>query len=461
MVSSRGRYIWNEEPFEFHFAGDNTLTLEGSVESIAIEEAGSTLKEAFLAASSRCFPPAGRTPDLLMFQKPQYNTWMELQYDHSQKGIIAYAEAILRHGFPPGVLMIDDTWQEDYGVWDFHPGRFPNPAAMIQRLHEMGFEVMLWVCPLVSPDSGTFRTLAARELFIRDKETDEPAIRKWWNGYSALLDGSNPGAFEWMRGELDRLTVDYGIDGFKFDAGDLEHYRSDDKTWAPTTPHRQSEAWAQFGLNYALNEYRCCWKCAGLPLVQRLSDKSHSWDERGLGSLIPNAIAQGLCGHPFICPDMIGGGLQPEFSSGGLEIDQELFVRYAQCSALFPMMQFSLAPWRVLDPEKLSLCRDAARLHSQMGDDFRTLAIHAAATGEPILRCMEYEFPHEGLSEVTDQFMLGSEILVAPVLEKGAIARQVRIPKGLWRDLHGNTFTGPVDVSISVSLGALPWFRKC
>lgn len=49
-------------------------------------------------------------------------------------------------------------------------------------------------------------------------------------------------------------------------------------------------------------------------------------------------------GYAFICPDMIGGGLQPEFADSRATIDQELFVRWAQCSALFPMMQFSLVP---------------------------------------------------------------------------------------------------------------------
>ena len=70
----------------------------------------------------------------MLFVKPQYNTWIELIYDQREDRIRQYADDILANGFPAGVLMIDDNWQEDYGVWEFHPGRFQNPKAMMDRL---------------------------------------------------------------------------------------------------------------------------------------------------------------------------------------------------------------------------------------------------------------------------------------------------------------------------------------
>eukprot|EP00951_Prasinocladus_malaysianus_P025381 scaffold222419_cov31-Prasinocladus_malaysianus.AAC.2 len=76
----------------------------------------------------------------------------------------------------------------------------------------------------------------------------------------------------------------------------------------------------------------------GTHLAQRLCDKNHAWDESGLASLIPNGLAQGLAGYAFGCPDMIGGGQYSDFYELGtlrprLDIDQELFVRYAQAAA--------------------------------------------------------------------------------------------------------------------------------
>ena len=73
-------------------------------------------------------------------------------------------------------------------------------------------------------------------------------------------------------------------------------------------------------------------------------------------------------GYQFICPDMIGGGEYSVFFGGNPRLDRELIVRSAQSSALLPMMQFSLAPWRVLDAEENGYCLAAARLHERLGD---------------------------------------------------------------------------------------------
>jgi len=162
-----------------------------------------------------------------------------------------------------------------------------------------------------------------------------------------VLDATHPDAVDWPHGVLGALVTAHGVDGFKFDAGEFYAYRPTDVTYVPTDPAGQSEAWATVGLAYPFNEYRACWKMGGQPLAQRLHDKPPTWGADGLASLIPEAIAQGLIGHPFICPDMIGGGELDVFTTFG--VDPELFVRYAQCAALFPMMQFSVSPGRVLD----------------------------------------------------------------------------------------------------------------
>lgn len=94
-------------------------------------------------------------------------------------------------------------------------------------------------------------------------------------------------------------------------------------------------------------------------------------------------------------------------------MDQELVVRYAQCSALFPAMQFSIAPWWILDPENFEYCRKAAALHSELAGEIEALIEHAARTGEPVLRHLAYEFPSMDYEKITDQYMLGSSILAS------------------------------------------------
>lgn len=81
----------------------------------------------------------------------------------------------------------------------------------------------------------------------------------------------------------------------------------------------------------------------GQPLVQRLHDKPPTWGTHGPLSLVPEGLAQGLIGHAFTCADLVGGGELNAFAPGAAA-DQEQFVRYAQCAALLPMMQFSISP---------------------------------------------------------------------------------------------------------------------
>ena len=86
--------------------------------SVAMEKvkAGKTLREAYMAAQAKYFPANGQLPDTLFFTMPQYNTWIELMYNQNQEDILKYAHAIIDNGFPAGVLMIDDSWQENFGV---------------------------------------------------------------------------------------------------------------------------------------------------------------------------------------------------------------------------------------------------------------------------------------------------------------------------------------------------------
>ncbi|WP_150273264.1 glycoside hydrolase family 31 protein [Paenibacillus tepidiphilus] len=454
LISNKGRYIWSEAPFHFRLE-EGSLTVGGG--EVLTGEGYGSLKGVFQQVSRTCFPPDGGIPEELLFTAPQYNLWIELQYEPTQEKVIDYARSVLEHGMPPGVIMIDDNWHEPYGTWTFHSGRFPDPKGMLEELHAMGFQVMLWVCPFISPDSRTFRTVEPAGLLLKDN-SGRTAIRKWWNGYSAVLDCTNPGAVKWIQDRLDDLQRDYGIDGFKLDAGDAEFYAEDDLGYTPATPSGHSEAWARVGLKYRLNEYRACWKLAGQPLVQRLKDKGHQWGAGGLGALIPDGLAQGLLGYAYTCPDMIGGGEIGSLTSA--QIDPELFVRYAQCSALFPMMQFSAAPWRVLDETHLGYCIEAAGLHARFGPEILELARHASQTGEPIMRHMAYEFPEEGLETIKDQFMLGSSTLVAPVVEKGCRERQVVLPQGTWAGDDGSVVEGPAVLNIEVPLGRLPYYRK-
>jgi len=464
LLSSHGRYIWSEQPFAFEDNGKE-LILSNSHGFILKGTSGATLKDAYRFVSKNFFPTSGKMPDSLLFTKPQWNTWIELTYNQNQDAILNYAQAIVDNGFSPGVLMIDDTWQENYGMWNFHPGRFPNPKMMMEKLHQLGFKVMLWVCPFISADTPPYRDLRTKRALLLagsnlankswSETKTEPALIQWWNGASAVLDFTNPEAVKWFNKQLSHLVENYGVDGFKFDAGDSPYYPEESISYQNVLPNRQTELYGQFGLIYPLNEYRAMWKMGGQPFAERLFDKGHNWED--LGKVLPQIISQGLMGYAFTCPDMIGGGLYTSFLNLSA-IDQELVVRSAQCHVFMPMMQFSAAPWRILDETHLNAVKKAVKIREQMTPVIMQLVKWAAQTGEPVVRNLEYVFPGHGFEKVKDQFMLGDQIMIAPMLNKGIYKREVLFPKGKWKGDGGQIVKGPVKLTIDVPLDRIPYF---
>ena len=467
LVSTKGRYIWSDKAFACSIA-DGRILIEGDA-PIELTTGGKTLKEAFLAAAKRHFPASGKLPDLALIEKPQWNTWVELTYNQNQKDVLAYARAVKENGFPSGgVLMIDDTWQLGYGVWQFDPRRFPDPKGMIDELHAMGWKVMLWVCPFVSMDSPGYRELA---FGLKDtgnrthagglicETPGDPKPVKWWNGKSAILDFTDPLGADWFARELTNLQKNFGVDGFKLDAGDMDEYKSPYVTHEKASPSELCEAYAKIGLRFPLNEYRACFKQGGQPLVQRLCDKDHNW--KAVQMLVPHMIQAGLLGYSFVCPDMIASGSWMAFAPDAPSpYEPEIFVRSAQVHALAPMMQFSAAPWRMLKGETLEAVRSAAWLRMRFTPYILRVAKACAASGDPMLRSMEYEFPGNGWEAVTDQFMMGSDLLVAPQTVKGATERSVAVPPGRWVADDGRVVSGPAVITVKTPLSRLPYFMR-
>lgn len=470
LLSNMGRYIWSDNPFKLDIH-DGIIEIEG--EDVIMCEAGSCLKDAYLAAMKAHFPFDGRKLPDYFFSTAQYNSWMEFTYNPTQEGILAYAHSIVDNGFEPGILIIDEGWHLGYGDWRFDPYKFPEPKMMVDELHEMGFKVMLWVVPAVSPDGQYFINhyfsylpsahKNAGKLFIRNKKK-RPGIFGWWNGFSALLDLRKEEDIEFLGSQLDRLMSEYGIDGFKFDGGTVGMYHPrnmiNGEPMEDHDPHAMNIAWNEFGRSYEYHEFKDTYKGGGKNCIQRLCDRGHRWDTDGINTLIPSSIMQGLMGHPFICPDMIGGGEWSYNNIPGFKVDEELFIRMAQVSALCPMMQFSWAPWRVLSKESLALVRDAAMLHKRMAPELLHLVHESETEGEPILRCLEYNDPHKGYEAVHDEYMVGKDILVAPVVTKGTVSRDVIFPEGTWCDEDGNIFEGGRTYTLDSPIEKLLWFRR-
>ena len=429
LLSSRGRYVYAPQGFEAAF-DRGLIRLTDYEETPVLFEGGSSLREAFLAFISRHDQAPGQAIrlDSLLTRAPVYNTWIELTYKQNQQDVLAYARSLIDNGFPPGTLIIDDGWSDCYGSWRFSKERFPDPENMLRELHHLGFRVMLWLVPYVSPDSRACQALAEAGCLLL--EEGQPYLLRWWNGASACLDLRREQALAYLRDQMAAL-MDLGVDGFKFDGGDSLYCLPQHQ------PDLQSHLWAKLASEYAFNEIRADFNTQGMSILERLSDKQHAWGRGGIASLIPDALALGLGGHPILSPDMIGGGEYRCFLNlKDADFDRELLLKNTAIAALMPVVQFSVNParvWKEGVPAILGLLKQRQRLAA----DYAAMVAEAIHSKEPILRYLEYVFPHCGLARVHDQFMLGDKYMVAPLYEKGATERALWLPPGRWRNAKG------------------------
>ena len=100
----------------------------------------------------------------------------------------------------------------------------------------------------------------------------------------------------------------------------------------------------------------------------------------------------------------------------------------------------------------------SVKIREKLLPEIKSLIVNASKTGEPVVTPLEFHFPHNGLSGVKDEFMIGSDILVAPMVDPGR-EREVILPDGEWIADDGKEYTGGTTVKISVPLDRIPYFR--
>ncbi len=455
LLSNKGRYIWSERPFTFTVSEDNILVNE-SVGLIS-GQSGSTLAEAYNYAAENFLVFGGQTPDNAFFTGAVYHTNITLDHDFNQESILAYALNIRNNGFPGGVIVIDDGWQMDYGDWNFNSTKFSDPSLMVTELHKMGFKVMLYVSPFVSPDSEAFNKLKKSDnAFLSDAfDPEEIKIARWSNGYSAILDLSRATVKIWFQDELERLKSEYGVDGFHFAEGDFSIYEDalSDESSLPTD---LANAYNTLGLKHRVNLYSSTWKMGGYPIVQKASSSTLDW--KSLTSMINTATLQGIMGYPFQVSGVLSANPtnldkeDPEY--------QELMVRALQVQAMMPIMNFSLAPWNSLDEKHLSACVAATNLREENAKYLIKLAGLAATRGIPMIQSMEFVYPRGADEEPLYQFMLGADMVVAPVVKYGERKKEVFLPAGIWLGKGNRAYQGPTTLTVNAPLNEIPYFRR-
>lgn len=460
FVSTEGRYVISKGELSVSVFGGVFTVI--SDEGIEIGNTGKTLKDAYLEAASKLFIKSKKSVPAESLIKPQFCSWTETGVNVSGEKIVAYAKSIVDAGYAHDIMIIDDGWSNGYGDWSFDTNKFPNPKKTVDELHSLGFKVILWLVPFVNENTKTFETLKANGGLIRNADGSLYKA-EWWNGRSCVLDLTSPFAGKWIRQTLNYLQTEYGVDGFKFDAGDPNYYLYDNLTYAPTTPVKQCEAWTELAEEFDLSELRACYKHGGSHVIMRLCDKRRCWNaDCGIGGLVPDIINAGLCGYAYTCADMIGGGIISEFlNDNGENYDYEIISRFCECCALLPCMQFSYGYWKK-NAKVADIFSKFINLHLSFSDYFKDLISQSEKDFSPIVRSLEYEFPHQGYEFEMHDFMLGDKILVSPVIKVGVYEKEVRLPSGCgWIcETDGKKYRGGETAKVSCPIGTLVYFRR-
>ncbi len=361
-------------------------------------------------------------------------TWTQYPRAISQQRLLEMARAIRQQGYPCSVITIDDRWESVFGELTFSRD-FPDPAGMVRELHAMGFRVLLWTTPFVNQEAATFSALAEKGWLAPRKDGAGPSLFKWWGGTAGLVDITNPDARAWYQTQLWRLKREIGIDGFKIDGGDAK-YQPDPSV---TAWHREVGPSGYVDLLLELFEEvapgwcesRTAWLSPGRNILWREGGKDSHWGiDNGLKAMVTLGLHLALLGYDLLIPDMIPGRVQTMVADLPLPTD-EFFIRWVEASALMPIMQFSYFPWNYAEPTAL-VAKQYALLHKSLEP---YLHEQSSARTAPLLRPLWYDHPGESrLYSVPDEFLLGDDLLAAPVLSENQFSRDIVLPPGSWRD---------------------------
>ncbi len=458
LLSTKGRYIYAPNYFSYSFE-NGTLTIESPNKMDIGEKA--TFKDAYLFLKDKYFEFDGRHPNKILFEKPQYCTWMALGENVNQEGVMKFAKEILSLGMPPGEIIIDDGWCNYHGEFNFSKEKFPDPYKMCKELKEMGFLVSVWVVPYVSSDSKNYRYLKSKDFLLKD-ENGKPCILEWWDGFSSAIDFTNPEAIEWFVQKIDSLKERYGIAGVKMDGGDARIYKDGliafDKVQG-STANGLAECYCRVASLFDISEIRSTSKCAGLPVMQRIADRYHTWEDskNGFDGIVKKALIMSFMGYPYNCPDMIGGG-QCEDIENGVKEDAELNIRYMEAATFMPSFQFSKEIYK-FDEMTKNVVLKMIDIRNKYSSYIVECMEYCAKTGTPIIRPLIFEFNVSPFN--MEEFMVGDKILVSPVIRKGQNEKEIYLPKGKWMyEPDGTMFDGEKTIKVNSPLDVLPYFVR-
>jgi alpha-D-xyloside xylohydrolase len=418
--------------------------------------------------------------------------WQSKLRYRSQEELLAVAREHKRRGLPMSVIVADFFHWKALGDWSFDASEWPDPRAMVHELHQLGIKLMVSVWPIVSSFSQNYAEMAARGLFVAAERGLEFPTQFPEKGVRvpfpvALYDSTNPAARQYIWSKVKENYLDLGVDVWWLDAcepevrpldpANLRFHAGPGDEVVNLYPLLHARAFHEgmlaSGRPDVVSLVRSAW--AG---SQKYGAALWSGDIPATFDSLRRQVRAGLnvaiSGIPWWTTD-IGG-----FHGGDPEDPEyrELIVRWFQYGAFCPLFRLHgdrlprtpTGPdmtggpnevWSFGDEAYRHICEVLAlreRLRPYVMEQMR----RAHVEGIPPMRPLFVDYPDDpGSWAIEDEFLLGPDVLVAPIATAGERRRDVYLPPGLWHDAWtADPFQGPGTVSADAPLNRIPVFVR-
>lgn len=390
-----------------------------------------------------------------------FGTWMSrISYFTEQEGRDV-AEQLRRNRIPADVIHFDTgwfdvDWQCDY---EFSPERFSDATKMVADLRDRGFRISLWQLPYFVPGNKYFRELADKGLAVRNGRGTLPYE-------DAVLDFTNPATVEWYQDKIKRL-IGMGVGAIKVDFGEAAPieavYANGRSGWYEHNlyPLRYNKAVAD--ATREVSGENIIWARSAWAGSQRYPlhwGGDAATTNTGMQGTIRAGLSLGLSGFPFWSHDMGGFVTSTPESLYRRWLPMGFLTSHTRAHGAPPT-----EPWLYENKSFTDYFRRCAEMKYALMPYVYTESAESAANGWPMFRALLLEFPDDpGVWEIEDQYMFGSQMLVAPLFEEG-FERSVYLPGDKpwydyqtgreyapgWRKIKAD---GPVQCVIMVRDGA-------
>lgn len=360
-----------------------------------------------------------------------FGTWMSRITYFSEKEGYDVAANIRKNKYPCDVIHFDTgwfdvDWQCDY---KFSENRFQNPQQMLKDLRSQGFHVCLWQLPYFTPKNRYFSELIEKDMYVKNGNGELPYE-------DVVLDFSNPETVKWYQDKLAGL-LNIGVSAIKVDFGEVAPlngiYASGKSGWYEHNLYPVRYDMAVSEITKKLHNENIMWARAAWAGSQRYPlhwGGDAATTNTGLLGTLRAGLSFGLSGFSFWSHDM-GGFVK--------STPEDLYCRWIPFGFLTSHTRAHGAPptepWLYDSKRVQDVFRKSAEMKYRLMPYVYAQAKECTEKGLPMLRALFVEFPDDpGAWKVDDEYLFGSQILVAPLLESGMTGRTVYLPEGKWID---------------------------